>query len=281
MLFLKLLVPILIGILSILQICIDFFWYDKKTKKHKIIRSLLPYLVILMTVITAIIVISDNTSSEKLETELKQLTKNSELSIELANKRETEAIKEIGELKELLKPFVEIADRNYPNMDKNLALNKLADELETVKEIATKDIFKPYSENNKSLLVKQLKTIFNRYPESPIIKFYIQQGTSNNNKVLKDLTSLLTQAGFSTETKLGFYPRTNLEYAWEIHTLSKNAKLIIEIFDSIKSYINPHYGIAFRDDEKWIKEQGEFPDGEIDIFIYESPNFNNDGQITY
>ena len=292
MLVLKLIAPILIAIISIVELLINTIWADKRTKKHKKARIGLPILISIMTVLTILIVIDDHKKSiqseenyialkSNSEKEIALIEDNSKLTISLAKISDSTSKAEIRELRKVLTPFVKIASKNYPELDTTSALFRLANELESVKEIATKDVFKPFSSTQKEAIKKKLISISKKYTKKPIIKFFIQQGTSNNDKVIKELSLLLNNGGFKTEIQIGLFPRSDISKSWEIHLLSKDGQMIIEILEAIKSYIDPNYGIAQRDLKEWIEAQGKFPDGEVDIFIYGSPNFKNNGQITY
>lgn len=290
MIYLKLLVPVLIGVTSILQLVVDHYWRDRRTKRYKKTRLIIPLLALLLTIITIFIVLQDNIHSSSLESQLSDLQtsskeqialikRNSEQAVTLANKRDSISRKENKELMALLSPFVTTAKKNYPDINTDQALSKLLEKIESVKERTDNySSFKVYPEEKKNLIRRKLNSIGEKLNEKPTIFFHIQHKAQTNSIIVGEMVELLNGSGFPTNVSSGLYPSSDLSKPWEVHTLSKYIPLSKLIIQAFEPYFKTNYGMAGRDSEE---VEGKFPDNEIHIFISKPPVLTNQGEITY
>lgn len=263
-----------------MQLFIEYKWHDKRTKKHKIIRSILVSVIIIFGGISIYTAVNQENSSTKLAQDLSDLKKYSEKSILDSDKREKNAQIDRDEIKSLLIPFIEVAQKKYPSLDTNSALNRLLLDIKEVKELATRDIYKPISENSKlSLIASVKKYVAQNNVKPPVIKFFVQQGNQNRYQVTVDLIEIFKAAKISASIEsMGLFPQSGPQYGLEIHTNSNYANYIKDLFAVIRNYYEINFGLAVRDSEEWKKE-GDFPNGEVQIIISGIPLFSQTGKV--
>ena len=79
---------------GLLQIGLEYRWHDKRTKKHKRIRSLLIFLMIIGVLTASFLVFYDDQQSEKQIKSLTELKSGFEKEASDAEQRESNAIEE-------------------------------------------------------------------------------------------------------------------------------------------------------------------------------------------
>lgn len=241
-------------------------------------------LMIFAAVVTTIIVINDHNTANNIQKNINDIKISSEKAVSDAEEREEIAQYKRAELKAMLDPFIKIAERKYPGTDTNLALSKLARDIEEVKEevkeLAARDIYHPLTNDKKQELLNILKTLCKRHQLSlPEIKLCIQQGNKNRNRVCEDFVNYLTLSGFRAKIESrGLFPHTDPESGFEIHTNSKYKRFVYELISALKIWLEFKIGVAVRDSEAW-KKRGTFPDDEIQIYAYVNPLFDSKGVV--
>jgi len=277
---LNILTPILICLIYLLQQFIEYKWHDKRTKKHKIIRRSLIFLIITLGGISIYNTIHQEITSKNLTKDLDEIKQTSKESILVSEDREKKAQQDRDEIKSLLTPFIEIAQSKYPSLDTNSALSRLILDMKEVKELATRDVYKSLSENSRKLLIEALKEYISKTKVSPpLIKFFIQQGNQNRYQVVLDLIEIFKAAKLKASIgAMGLFPQSGPQYGVEIHTNSNYANYVDGLFNVISKYYEMNLGIAVRDSKEWQKE-GKFPDGEVHVIVSGIPLFSSNGKV--
>lgn len=195
---------------GLLQIGLEHRWHDKRTKRHKKVRSLLILLMIVGCLTASILVVWDGRQSEKQIQTLTTLKNNAEKATIDSENRELKAIEDrekikadlkalqtdynrqvfesktreetatnqrkqlehqIEGLQDKLEPFVSFATKRFPGQhDEKTALSKLADELKT--------------------LANRTKKIENEKEQEKIQSTYRQPDPSLRNQVIDRLMAI-------------------------------------------------------------------------------------------
>ena len=179
MIFFKIIAILIATGAGLLQIGLEYRWHDKRTNRHKQVRSLLIFLMVVGFLAASILVVWDDRQSEKQIQTLTALKSSAETAAKDFEKRELKAIEDrekikvdlnalqteynrqvleerireeaatqqrkqlenqIEGLRDKLEPFVRVATARFPDQhDERSALSKLANELRTL-ESRTKKI---------------------------------------------------------------------------------------------------------------------------------------------
>jgi hypothetical protein len=134
MIHIELLVLFFIFAISAAQLILDYIWSDKRTLRYKRIRTLLFILIIALLAGSVVLsLIKDHTTAklqQKNDSLLVQIQKSNEsVHYDIKSLQDT-----ISHLNEQLYPFIKLAINKYPNLDKNIALTKILNELQTIKK---------------------------------------------------------------------------------------------------------------------------------------------------
>lgn len=277
---LNIVAPILICLIYLLQQFVEYKWHDKRTRKHKIIRQFLIFLIVILGGISIYTAIDQENNSKNLTNDIDEIKRNSEKTILVSEEREKKAQQDRDDIKSLLKPFIEISQTKYPSLDTTSALNRLIKDIKEVKELATRDIYRSLSENSRKELISSLKEYLSKQNVNPpIIKFFVQQGNQNRYQVVLDLIEIFKAVELNAKIEaLGLFPQSGPQYGIEIHTNSKYANYIDGLFNVISKYYEMNMGLAVRDSNEWQKE-GKFPDGEVHIIVSGTPLFSSNGKV--
>jgi hypothetical protein len=135
----------------------------------------------------------------KLVEDLKQSEK------QLATVRDEKATihRELLSYKEILDPIQKKAVQLYPELETAAALAKLAQDLDTVRSLATRDSYRPLSPNIKQQVVGQLKAIAAEVGTNLTIEVMVENGSVSRQRVAKALVDVLIEAGVSTKGPSG------------------------------------------------------------------------------
>lgn len=179
MIFFKIIAILITTGAGLLQIGLEYRWHDKRTNRHKKVRSLLIFLMVVGFLAASILVFWDDRQSEKQIQTLTALKRSAEKAAKDSENRELKAIKDrekikidlnalqteyyrqvlearaleeaaiqqrktlenqIERLQDNLEPFLRVANTRFPEQhDEKSALSKLANELKTL-ESRTKKI---------------------------------------------------------------------------------------------------------------------------------------------
>jgi len=175
--------------------------------------------------------------------------------------------------KNLVAPLQKKAEELYPELESAAALAKLARDLETVRSLATRDVYKPLSQAQRDALVQNLIQIRERYTNPPKLVIAVEQGNSSRMRVGTDLKSFLDSAGFTTGQRPQQTFRTGAPPDVRITFNPANLQLVQELATVIgQGYINKQF--SGKKNEKFGKE-------EIEIEINGDPLFSEAGIVTF
>ena len=116
MIFIKLLPPILAFISGLLHLGLASKWKDRRTKKHRFVLKLMASIIIFAMLPTVWIIREDDKRKQLDQNKIKALQK----GVDILNSK--------------LDPFITVAKRNYPELNKQAALEKLRSDLYNPKE---------------------------------------------------------------------------------------------------------------------------------------------------
>lgn len=123
---------------------------------------------------------------------------NSEIST--LRDRKDELHRENLHLKEINDAIQKTAEQLHPELDTVAAIAKLAEDLETVLSLATRDVYKPLVAQKKKELISKLKELLAQHTSfTHTVTISYQQVISSHAKVVDDLKQYLEEAGFEVE----------------------------------------------------------------------------------
>ena len=208
MLILKLLVPILILIISLLQL----LWGNKwETESRRKIRIGLPLFLCLLALTTAFIVWQEDKRSSALQSSLDGLTRQN-ASTEKENKTDRKLLQDkIDKLQETLNPFLKIAGARHPNVSGEEALVQLAKEIETLtkkterietttQQVVSRDHYRPLADKTKTNVVQNIKRVIAKFNNTTIVvSVNAEIGSQNRQQVAKELSDVLKLSALQVE----------------------------------------------------------------------------------
>jgi len=173
----------------------------------------------------------------------------------------------------LVAPLQKKAEELYPELESVTALAKLAKDIETVRSLATMDVYKPLSQAQRNALVQNLLQIRERYTNPPKVVVAVEQGNSSRMRVGSDLKSFLDRAGFTTKQRPQQTFRRGAPPDIRVTFNPTNLQLVQELATVItQGYINKQF--SGKKNEKFGKE-------EIEIEINGDPLFSKAGIVTF
>ena len=309
MLALKILSPISIFGVFILNLIIDHYWRDKRTKRYKLTRKALIIVMILFTIVSVILIVES-------DSDLNELHKKIDPFIEIAqnkfpNKNIDNALKklpnefnmlnaklmeakneranlkvEINSLESKLDPFIKLALNKYPNISIEEALEKLAGEIEILKkqsaelakadkQIATQNIYRPLIDHLRGDIISRLKSLGQKYKNYNILITVSYEAASRSRQLIaKDLTEILNSAKIVTKgpnSQQTFFSSKGEPPKVRISCRAEDESLAQDLFNILKDFIKSDFaGKACKECEK----------GKLTISIYGEPIFLPDGTLT-
>lgn len=124
---------------------------------------------------------------------------NSEIST--LRDRKDELHRENLHLKEINDAIQKTAEQLHPDLDTVAAIAKLAEDLKTVRSLATQDAYKPLAAQKKKELIDKLQALLGQYTSfTHTVTILCQPGNSSRVKVAHDLKQYLEEAGFDVES---------------------------------------------------------------------------------
>ena len=292
MIFIKIIAMLLTTGAGLLQIGLEYRWHDKRTKKHKRVRSSLILLMIVGFLTASILVTYDDRQSEKQIQTLTDLKNGSERAAKDAEKRESRAVEdrerikeELTELQEQIKPVVKLATEKYPTLDVKSALVKLADDVQDLqkqneelrrqtKKLSARDYFQPLNSEIKNIVTERLKQVQASSNDRDIeIIIVSETGNTNRQKVAKELVAILKECGFGTSGPTptmtfskGILPPIRIS----VNEADKN--IARQLADALNPFLNVQFSGKVKKDLK---------PGKINIEIHGDPLFNENGTVTF
>lgn len=210
---------------------------------------------------------------QKENTQLKNDLSRAENEIVKLRDKKDELHRENLYYKNIIEPLQKKAEKLYPELEAAVALAKLSEDLETVRSLATRDVYKPLNKSLRDDLVENLIHIYMHYTNPPKFIISVEQGNSSRIHVGSDLTSFLNSAGFTTSPRPKLTGYIGVPSDISIKYNPVNLELV-QAFANIvgKFYINKQFD-GYKN-EKYEKE-------EIIIEINGEPLFSETGIVTF
>lgn len=217
----KILAPILVLLLSLIQFYLDHKFKDKRTKSYKRTKAVFLTIIGVAVVFSIVtIIIDDNNSKDlsnklgTLQDEMKSLSKQSSksdslnISFEGSAKLERKKLElQITALQSQLSPFLNLALKKYPNLPVNEALlklqadiNDLRDQTSQLKDktdyIESRNRFKPLDNSLRISFISKLKNVKLIYPDIHLI-ISVENGNILRNNIAEELKDILSKSGYT------------------------------------------------------------------------------------
>jgi hypothetical protein len=177
-------------------------------------------------------------------------------------------------LQELIDPIRKKAELLYPEMETAAAIAKLSEDLQNVRSLATRDVYKPLIKEQRDRLVIALKDFLSAHSTLTLtVSIIVQQGNSPRVKVANDLKNYLEEAGCNVKLNpvMSFYsgipPDISIEMNPEDLGLAQGFAQIVGTL-----FINKQFA--------GIKRE-KFERGHIEITINGDPLFAESGIVTF
>lgn len=173
---------------------------------------------------------------------------------------------------ELLDPIRRKAEQLYPALETDAALAKLVEDVRAVRELATRDTYKPLSPDVRKRIISELGNILRSYTGVSVrVKITFDSGSLLRLKVAKDLLGIFKEAGYVLDGKL----------TGALNPHSSNVLILFspddsEVADSIAKAVYGFINVRFSG-----VEQEERPRGSFEIIIAGDPLFSVDGVVTF
>lgn len=205
---------------------------------------------------------------------LKLKLENTQVRLNDITDKKNELHRELLHYKELMNPFQRKAEQLYPELEVSAALSKLAEDLNTVKKIATAGFYKSLSKEYQIKLIGKLKEIYKKYKSlSPLIKINVQQGNNLRNRIANDLEKYLKESGFQTKIISGMFVFTSSTPDIALRCNSKDIEFVKELASAIGPFfINKQFAAS--------KDNG-LGRGNIEIIINGEPLFGSSGTVSF
>ncbi len=197
------------------------------------------------------------------------------LTIDSLTDRKNELHRENLHLKEMIDPIRKKAELLYPEFETAVAISKLARDIENVRSLATRDVYKPLASDQKKKLIEMLRTLRLQYaPFDLSVTIKLQQGSASRAKVANDLKLYLEEAGFITSFTVvmsfftgGIPPDISIERHPEDIQL---AQQLVDVVGTL--FINKRFSGKLRDD---ISRR------HLEIYINGDPLFTESGVVSF
>lgn len=255
--------------------------YDNAVKWVTFFRGLPRGLKVILSIVVILIIVSFVYiwfgPIRDLQYENSQLSTDlAEAQREIASLRDkkNELHRENLNFKDLMDPIQRKAKFIYPEMETAAAIAKLSDDLQNVRSLATRDVYKPLVKQQREKLVIALKELLSSYSALPVkVSIVAQQGNHIRIKVANDLKEYLQEAGWNVKVNVslsifgGIPPDITIGTNTIDLSLTKDFKQIVGTL-----FINKQF--------EWIKRD-ELERGQIVININGDPLFFESGIVTF
>lgn len=127
----------------------------------------------------------------RLDEELKQSTS------QLASVRDEKATihRELLSCKEILDPIQKKAVLLYPELENAAALAKLAQDLDDVRSLATRDTYRPLAPQIKERVIQQLRKLRTELGTNVTVEVAVENGSASRQRVAQALVDVLAESG--------------------------------------------------------------------------------------
>ena len=248
MILLKLIAPILIVLITSLQIALDYKWHDKRTRSHRRVRRALLYVLGVTALVTILIVIGDNRTTSQMQTQLGNLQDTIQLERGEAARRDLEAKNERSKLLERL------SELHF--------------------EVSSDETFRPLESQLRQIALNALKSFIADAPESELqVSVHCEKGSSNRQLVAHELVKLLKEAEVNTQG-----PKSQMTFskgilpAIRVNMNPDDEKLARKLVAAITP--------MFRTKFSGVRDK-EIKSSQIFIYIFGEPLFNSDGSVAF
>jgi hypothetical protein len=294
--FLKMLMPVLMLVITLFTTFWGRHWQEEK---RKIKRGGFILFAFALTFVSMWIIYNDSQENSRLqESNGKLLNKVSELETLLRAESQTAENRDRGAkedrvrlqneftaIKLRLEPFVQIAKARYPGVDADLALKKLAQEVDLLKnkterietrteELASREVYRPLVSLLKGKVVADFKMIKEKYNERNLhVKLNFEIGNRNRQFISRDLAELFRLSEIKAEEPAsvstfpsggGVLPPAEMRFHPE------DVDLAEDLAKSINGFVN----VRFQG-----KKDNKLERGTVLICFYGNPLFSKDGSV--
>ena len=174
MVIFKLLAPILLLLITALQIVLDYIWHDKRTRLHRRTRRGLLFILVATGIVTLMIVVDDTISAYRLQNQLTGLQDTLDSERLEASQREEAARRERATL---LSRLNELHFDSVPN-----------------------DSFKPLDPDTHRIALDSIRAFLDEERHREVtISVSCHSGNRNRQFLAQGFTQLLRDAGASVE----------------------------------------------------------------------------------
>ena len=255
--------------------------YDNISKWAAFFRRL-PFWLKTITVVALIAVVTIYLYSrfgparafQKDNARLKASLSQSQAEVAALRDKKDELHRENLHLKELIDPIQKKAELLYPELETAAAIAKLAEDVQDVRSLATRDVYKPLAEDKQQEMVAALRALQAQgsFPNLSVT-VVVQQGSSSRARVASDLKKYLQDAGWNAEMKsvMSFYSGTPPDISIKMHPED------IPITQQLAGIV----GTLFINRQFAGIKREKFERGHIEITINGDPLFSDSGIVTF
>ena len=243
------------------------FWEFDNIKKYKDAFFKLPKKV----KIPIVIIILVGISVWIWRTQCNIAKKNEEIS---ALRFENEKLqRENLHLKEIVNPLEQKAKELYPELETSTALAKLSEDIETVRALATRDIYRPLNPELRNKVINSLKPIYSKYSTiNPFIQISVEMRNKNRELILAELIEILVAAGFQAERKPGHFTISGVSQDITIIFNPEVLDFVQELTSALGPFLNtPFFG----------KKNNKISKEIVKISIDGTPQFFPNGTVVF
>lgn len=299
MVFYKIIAIIIAAGAGLLQVGLEYIWHDKRTKKHKRVRSFLIFLMVVGSISAAFLVfIDDRQTAEQVRT-LTEIKESAEKATKAAEAREQKAVEarekiaqELAQLQEQMRPVIELATAKYPSLDVDAAVLEIANDVQKLqkeneqllkrtealkkqtKELSERDYFHPLNAEIRNRVVESLNGILESNKDRSLqISIFCEKGNSLRQKVARQLVDILSESGIETKGPTAFTTfSSGVLPAVRVGLNREDGEIGRQLAEALNPYLNVRFvGKAANQNEL----------GQISIAINGNPFFSEDGVVTF
>ncbi|MEN6574936.1 MAG: hypothetical protein ABFD90_01240, partial [Phycisphaerales bacterium] len=187
--------------------------------------------------------------------------------------REAELHRENLHQKALLDPIRRKSEQLYPSLETDAAVAKLAEDINEVRELATRDLYRPLATHICERAIADLRAFREQHLEMNLsVSVVPEQGSHLRILVAEELTSLFKQAGINASAGKPVLTFTNEYSPIRITMNPEDVTLAQEIVRTIANFVHAKFSGNKNEDCR----RGAFT-----IRIAGDPLFSPDGVVTF
>lgn len=111
--------------------------------------------------------------------------------------------RELLSYKEILDPIRKKAVQLYPELETTAALAKLAQDLDEVRSLATRDTYRPLAPEIKGRIIQHLRALRTELGTNMTVEVAVENGSTSRQSVAKALVDILAESGISVKGPSG------------------------------------------------------------------------------